>query len=104
MKQQVSLHRAQATHRNARAKPESATMNAQVTLNPPTELKHTVQEAARKYGVDLNWFITMTLIEKTETLHEAEKAGKMDAAAFFAKRGKGGSAARAIRFLKNRPE
>ena len=120
MKQQESLHRAQATRRKTpktaklpkKDKPgvpaeaflglsfwrelqKAESAHEQVTLTLPKILKHTAQLIAREEGVTLNRFITQALVERVN---------KEDAAAFFAKRGKGGSAARAIRFLKNRPE
>lgn len=70
-------------------------MKARVSLNLPQSLKKAAEDFADKDGVSLNQYVALAL---------AEKIGARGAAEFFAERGKGGSAARAITFLERRPE
>lgn len=70
-------------------------MKARVSLNLPHSLKKAAEDFADKDGVSLNQYVALAL---------AEKIGARGAAEFFAERGKGGSAERAIAFLEGRPE
>ena len=68
---------------------------ARVSLNLPASLKSAAEAFAERDGVSLNQFISVAL---------AEKVGAQNAAAFFAERGEGGDADRAIRFLEASPD
>lgn len=70
-------------------------MIRRVTLRLPPSLKKAAEDFADKDGVSLNQYVALAL---------AEKIGARGAAEFFAERGKGGSAERAIGFLEGRPE
>ncbi|MBC6437184.1 MAG: pilus assembly protein HicB [Rhodobacteraceae bacterium] len=69
-------------------------MKAHVSLDLPQALKRTAEECAQKNGVSLDHFITQALAEKVRPASAAE---------FFAERGKGADAKRAVRFLEARP-
>ncbi len=69
--------------------------DARVSLRLPASLKAEAERQARRNGVSLNQFIATAL---------AEKVGAHGAAAFFAERAHGGSAARAIAFLRAVPD
>jgi hypothetical protein len=69
-------------------------MKSRVSLNLPQSLKAAAEDFAERDGVSLNQFIALAL---------AEKVGTMGAAEFFAERGKGADAERAVRFLEGRP-
>ncbi|UWQ95030.1 pilus assembly protein HicB [Rhodobacteraceae bacterium M385] len=69
-------------------------MKARVSLNLPQSLKRAAEEFAEKDGVSLNQFIALAL---------AEKVGTVGAAEYFAERGKGADAERAVAFLEGRP-
>lgn len=56
--------------------------------------KRAAEDCAEKNGVSLNRFSPLAL---------AEKVGIMGAVDFFAERGKGADAGRAVRFLEGRP-
>lgn len=73
----------------------TTTIKARVSLNLPASLKTAAEQYARRDGVSLNQFIATAL---------AQKIGAQDAAAFFLERARGGSAARAIAFLRAAPE
>lgn len=64
---------------------------ARISLRVPASLKAAAEQQARRDGVSLNQFIATAL---------AEKVGAQGAASFFAERARGGSAARAIAFLR----
>jgi hypothetical protein len=68
-------------------------MKARVSLNLPHSLKKAAEEFAEKDGVSLNQFIALAL---------AEKVGTMSAAEFFAERGEGADAERAVAWLEGR--
>lgn len=67
---------------------------ARVSLNLPQSLKAAAEDFAEREGVSLNQFIALAL---------AEKVGAARAADFFAERGKGADAARAVAWLEGRP-
>ena len=69
-------------------------MKSRVSLNLPQSLKAAAEDFAERDGVSLNQFIALAL---------AEKVGTMGAAEFFAKRGKGADAERAVAWLEGRP-
>lgn len=69
-------------------------MKARVSLNLPNSLKTAAEEFALKEGVSLNQFIALAL---------AEKVGAKGAEAFFAERGQGANAKRAVKWLERRP-
>ena len=71
------------------------TTKARVSLNLPASLKAAAERYARRDGVSLNQFVATAL---------AEKVGAQGAAAFFAERARGGSAAGAIAFLRAAPD
>lgn len=71
------------------------TTKARVSLNLPASLKTAAESYARRDGVSLNQFIATAL---------AEKVGAHGAAAFFAERAQGGSAAAAMAFLRSAPD
>ena len=64
-------------------------------LNLPQSLKAATEDFAEKEGVSLNHFIALAL---------AEKVGSVKAAEFFAERGQGADAARAVAWLEGGPE
>jgi hypothetical protein len=66
---------------------------ARVSLNLPNSLKTAAENFAAKEGVSLNQFIALAL---------AEKVGATRAADWFAERGKGADAERAVRWLEGR--
>lgn len=68
-------------------------MKARVSLNLPQSLKTAAEDFAEREGVSLNQFIALAL---------AEKVGAVKAAEFFAERGQGADAARAVRWLEGR--
>lgn len=68
-------------------------MKALVSLNLPQSLKTAAEDFAEREGVSLNQFIALAL---------AEKVGAVKAAEFFAERGQGADAARAVRWLEGR--
>lgn len=68
-------------------------MKARVSLNLPQSLKKAAEEFAEKDGVSLNQFIALAL---------AEKVGNVSAAEFFAERGEGADAERAVAWLEGR--
>ena len=69
--------------------------DARVSLRLPASLKAEAERQARRTGVALNQFIATAL---------AEKVGARSAAAFFAERARGGSAASAISILRGVPD
>lgn len=70
-------------------------MKARVSLNLPQSLKKAAEDFAARDGVSVNQFIALAL---------AEKVGSMNAAEFFAERGKNGDLDWAVEFLEGRPE
>lgn len=73
----------------------SEAVKARVSLNLPASLKAAAEKYAERDGVSLNQFISVAL---------AEKVGAQGAAAFFARRGKGGSKKAAVSFLAGAPD
>lgn len=71
----------------------TAIMKARVSLNLPNSLKTAAEDFAAREGVSLNQFIALAL---------AEKVGAKNAADWFAERGQGGDAERAVSWLEGR--
>ena len=70
-------------------------MKARVSLNLPRSLKKAAEDFAAKDGVSVNQYIALAL---------AEKIGARGAEEFFAERGMGGDAERAVAFLEGRAD
>lgn len=68
-------------------------VRAKVSLRPLPSLKRAAEDFAERGGVSLNQFIALAL---------AEKVGAARAADFFAERGQGADAARAVAWLEGR--